>query len=135
MLPLLRAHLLPLLFAALALAEGTERVTVILTNDVHGQLDPLPPSPMRPFLRTQPAGGYAHLATMVRAARREAAEHKASFLLLDAGDIFQGTPIGNETRGAAVVEAMNTLGYVAYLPRCPSERKVSEGPPPAGTRG
>jgi 5'-nucleotidase len=88
-------------------------VTVILTNDVHGQLDPLPPSPLRPFLQTQPAGGYAHLATMVRAARREAAEQKASFLLLDAGDIFQGTPIGNETRGTAVVEAMNTLDFDA----------------------
>jgi 2',3'-cyclic-nucleotide 2'-phosphodiesterase (5'-nucleotidase family) len=111
--PLLRAHLLPLLFAALAFAGGTERVVVLLTNDVHGQMEPLPPSPMRPFLQTQPAGGYAHLATMVKAARREAAEAKAAFLLLDAGDIFQGTPIGNETRGEAVVEAMNTLGFDA----------------------
>jgi len=50
---------------------------------------------------------------MVRAARREAAEAKASFLLLDAGDIFQGTPIGNESRGEAVIEAMNTLDYDA----------------------
>jgi 5'-nucleotidase/UDP-sugar diphosphatase len=111
--PLLRGHLLLLVLAGLAWAGGTERVVVLLTNDLHGQLDPLPPSPKRPFLKDQPAGGYAHLATMVRAARREAAEAKASFLLLDAGDIFQGTPIGNETRGEAVVEAMNTLDYDA----------------------
>ena len=114
MLPLLRAHLLLLLLlGALAFAGGTERITVVLTNDVHGQLDPLPPSPMRPFLQTQEAGGYAHLATMVRAARREAAEGKAAFLLLDAGDIFQGTPIGNETRGEAIIEAMNALDFDA----------------------
>jgi len=111
--PLLRAHLLLLLLAALAFAGGTERVVVVFTNDLHGQLEPLPPSPLRPFLQTQEAGGYAHLATMVKAARREAADAKASFLLLDAGDIFQGTPIGNETRGEAVVEAMNTLDYDA----------------------
>lgn len=112
-MPLLRAHLLPLLLAALAFAGGTERVVVVLTNDVHGQMDPLPPSPLRPFLRTQEAGGYAHLATMVRAARREAAEAKAHFVLLDAGDIFQGTPIGNETRGEAMIEAMNALDFDA----------------------
>jgi len=110
---LLRAHLLLLLLGALAFAGGNERVVVVFTNDLHGQMEPLPASPLRPFLQTQEAGGYAHEATMIRAARREAAEAKASFVLLDAGDIYQGTPIGNETRGEAMVAAMNTLDYDA----------------------
>jgi 2',3'-cyclic-nucleotide 2'-phosphodiesterase (5'-nucleotidase family) len=105
--------LLLLVVPAVALAGGEDRILVLLTNDVHGQLDPLPPSPVRPFLRDQEAGGYAHLATMVRAARREAAEGNASFLLVDAGDIYQGTPVGNETKGEAVIEAMNALQFDA----------------------
>ncbi|HEX5138761.1 MAG TPA: bifunctional UDP-sugar hydrolase/5'-nucleotidase [Planctomycetota bacterium] len=112
-MPLLRVHLLLLLLGAPAFAGGNERVVVVLTNDLHGQMEPLPPSPLRPFLQTQQAGGYAHEATMIRAARREAAEARAHFLLLDAGDIYQGTPIGNETRGEAVIAAMNTLDYDA----------------------
>jgi len=102
-----------LLLAAAALAGDPVRLTVLHTNDLHGQLDPLPPSPVRPFLRDQPAGGYAHVAAMVRAARKEAADAGACFLLFDGGDIFQGTPVGNETRGAAVIEAMNALDYDA----------------------
>ncbi|NJN14602.1 MAG: bifunctional metallophosphatase/5'-nucleotidase [Planctomycetes bacterium] len=68
---------------------------------------------MSPVLRGKPVGGYAHLATMVRAVRKECEERKATFLLTDGGDLFQGTPIGNETKGVAMVEAMNLLAYDA----------------------
>jgi len=85
------------------------RLTVLHTNDLHGQLDPLPPSPVRGVLRGRPAGGFAHLATMVKAVRREG----RPTLLLDGGDLFQGTPVGNETRGDAVIDVMNELGYDA----------------------
>lgn len=102
-----------LLLATAALAGDPVRLIVLHTNDLHGQLHPMPPSPVRPVLRGKAAGGYAHLASMVRAIRREAAGRGAKVLLLDAGDIFQGTPIGNETRGRAVIEAMNALGYDA----------------------
>lgn len=104
-------RLLTLLFlAAAALGGDPVHLVVLHTNDLHGQLEPLPPSPAT---RNRPAGGFAHLATMVRGARREAEERHAGFLLLDGGDIFQGTPLGNETRGDAVIEAMNALTYDA----------------------
>jgi 2',3'-cyclic-nucleotide 2'-phosphodiesterase (5'-nucleotidase family) len=102
-----------LLLATAALAGDPVRLIVLHTNDLHGQLHPMPPSPVRPVLRGKAAGGYAHLASMVRATRREAAGRGAKVLLLDAGDMFQGTPIGNETRGRAVIEAMDALGYDA----------------------
>jgi 5'-nucleotidase len=102
-----------LLLSTAALAGDPVRLIVLHTNDLHGQLDPMPPSPVRPVLRGRAAGGYAHLASMVRATRREAAERGAKVLLFDAGDFFQGTPIGNETRGRAVLEAMDALGYDA----------------------
>ncbi len=109
MRPLL-ALLLPV---ALAWGGEAAELVVLHTNDLHGQLDPLPPSPVSPVLRGKPVGGYAHIATMVRKVRRECEQRKATFLLTDGGDLYQGTPIGNESRGAAVVEAMNLLSYDA----------------------
>ena len=94
-------------------AEEPVRLTVLHTNDLHGQLRPLPPSPVRPVLRGKAAGGVAHLATLVEKHRAAAGEHGEAVLLLDAGDLFQGTPIGNETRGDAVVAVMNELRYDA----------------------
>lgn len=108
-----RLPVLLLLLVLAAWAGEPARLIVLHTNDLHGQLEPLPPSPIRSVLRGQPAGGLAHLVSIVQAARREAADTKASILLLDGGDIFQGTPIGNETRGEAVVEAMNAAAYDA----------------------
>ncbi|MDH3591865.1 MAG: bifunctional metallophosphatase/5'-nucleotidase [Planctomycetota bacterium] len=102
-----------LALAAAAVADEPVRLILLHTNDVHGQLRPLPPSPRRGFLRTKPAGGFAHLATMVRNIRKTAKASGAFTLLLDGGDIYQGTPIGNESRGKAVVDAMNALGYDA----------------------
>ena len=99
-----------LVLTAVVLAGEPVTLIVLHTNDLHGQLDPQPASPRRAVLRGKPAGGFAHLATMVRAVRKEA---PGRVLMLDAGDIFQGTPIGNETRGDAVIECMNALAYHA----------------------
>ena len=102
-----------LLLAVSARAGEPARLIVLHTNDLHGQLDPLPKSPVRPVLRGRRAGGLAHLATMVRAIRKEAADTGAHVLLLDGGDLFQGTAVGNETRGTAVLDVMKEIGYDA----------------------
>jgi 5'-nucleotidase len=102
-----------LVLATAAFAGEPVDLVVLHTNDLHGQLDPLPPSPVRGILRNKRAGGFAHLATMVRRARKGAEARKSAVLLFDAGDLFQGTPVGNESRGDAVVDAMNELGYDA----------------------
>jgi len=102
-----------LAMSAWAGAGEPARLIVLHTNDLHGQLDPLPKSPVRPVLRGRRAGGLAHLATMVRAIRKEAADTGAYVLLLDGGDLFQGTPVGNETRGKAVLDVMQHIGYDA----------------------
>ena len=34
-------------------------------------------------------------------------------MVLDAGDIFQGTPLGTKTEGRAIIEYMNAVGYDA----------------------
>jgi len=74
------------------------RVTISLvgTNDLHGRIEALPPF-----------GGY--LANLRRARARDG----GAVLLVDAGDMFQGTLPSNLTEGAAVVSAYNALGYAA----------------------
>jgi len=81
-------------------------VRVLETTDFHGAI--LPGARER---RTQrPLGGSAVLAAHVL---RLAAENPAGTVLVDGGDLFQGTMISNLQFGRPVVEQMNRLGYAA----------------------
>ena len=53
-------------------------------------------------------GGFAHLKTLVDRLRAEAGAGKA--LLLDGGDLWQGSGLANDMQGADMVEASNLLG-------------------------
>lgn len=97
-----------LFFCALTSCAQYQEIVILHTNDVHGNIRPL-----KAFWidRDSPplAGGTASLATFVKEWRVKDSEA----LLLDAGDIFQGTPEGNETRGRLSIELMNLLDYDA----------------------
>ena len=56
-------------------------------------------------------GGFAHLKTLIDRLRGEAGPGRA--LLLDGGDLWQGTGLANTLRGADMVEAANCLGIEA----------------------
>jgi len=56
-------------------------------------------------------GGFAHLKTLIDRLRAEAPGGRA--LVLDGGDLWQGTALADATRGAAMVEAANRLGIDA----------------------
>jgi sulfur-oxidizing protein SoxB len=56
-------------------------------------------------------GGFAHLKTLIDRLRTEAGPGKS--LLLDGGDIWQGTGQAAQTQGADMVEAANLLGVEA----------------------
>ena len=75
---------------------GAVTITLIGTNDLHGALERLPI-----------LGGYI---ANVRAVR---AKDGGGVLLLDAGDMFQGTLESNLSEGVDVVRAYNQLGYTA----------------------
>src|SRR5205823_7346292 len=62
--------------------------------DIHGQLLP-----------RDGVGGIAQMATIIRSAKPD--------LILDAGDIFTGTFLSDEFKGAPTIEAMNKIGYMA----------------------
>src|SRR3954466_6571434 len=56
-------------------------------------------------------GGFAHLKTLVDRMRSEAGNGRA--LLLDGGDLWQGSGLSNTMNGADMVEAANLLGIEA----------------------
>ncbi|MBK9474092.1 MAG: bifunctional metallophosphatase/5'-nucleotidase [bacterium] len=101
--------------AATGADDGLLRLNLLWTNDVHGHIAPEPAKFMNPDF-PPPLGGGASAARYIRevTARAEAAGEEV--LLVDVGDMFQGTPIGNKTKGAAVIEYMNAIGYDFAVP-------------------
>jgi len=80
---------------------GTITLSIVATNDLHGGL-----------LERDGRGGLATFAgylNNLRAARKR----DGGLLLVDAGDMFQGTVESNLAEGAPVVAAYNSLGYAA----------------------
>ena len=65
------------------------KLTILHTNDVHSRVDPFPMDGSR----NEGRGGVAKRASLIKKIRSE----EENVLLLDAGDIFQGTPYFNFT--------------------------------------
>nr|WP_225937852.1 5'-nucleotidase C-terminal domain-containing protein [Myxococcus sp. RHSTA-1-4] len=78
------------------------------TNDLHGWV--MPSRATLPDGTVVEQGGLATLAGYVAALR---ADNPGGVLLLDGGDLFQGTLASNLTEGELVIDAMNALGYAA----------------------
>lgn len=81
------------------------RVRIIATNDFHGTLEP------RVDARGVRRGGAGAVAGVIEQARGECAS--CAVLLLDGGDMFQGTPASNLVFGRSVVGIYEALGYTA----------------------
>ncbi len=93
------------LMEELSAEEKAYKVTILHTNDVHSRIDPFP---MDGGVN-QGLGGVAARAEIIGKIRREE-EH---VLLLDAGDIFQGTPYFNFYKGEPEIKAMRSMKYDA----------------------
>lgn len=84
-------------------APDIKKITILHTNDVHSHIDPFPASdPRNPNM-----GGVARRATLIQEIRKE----NPNVLLLDAGDIFQGTPYFNYYGGELEFKLMSMLDY------------------------
>jgi len=81
------------------------RLTILHTNDVHSRLEPFPMDGGR----NQGLGGVAARSELISKIRSE----QEQVLLLDAGDIFQGTPYFNLYKGEPEIKAMTAMGYEA----------------------
>ena len=83
----------------------TTKITILHTNDVHSHIDAFGPEDGR----NANMGGVARRATLIEGIRNE----NPNTLLLDAGDIFQGTPYFNYYGGELEFKLMSKLKYDA----------------------
>lgn len=84
---------------------GLKKLTILHTNDVHSRIEPFPMDGSR----NQGLGGVARRAALIKKIRSE----ESNILLLDAGDIFQGTPYFNLYGGELEIKLMSDMGYDA----------------------
>ena len=81
------------------------KITILHTNDVHSHIDPFGPNDGRNANK----GGVARRASLIENLRND----NPNTLLLDAGDIFQGTPYFNYYGGELEFKIMSMLKYDA----------------------
>lgn len=93
------------LFAQSEFVAKTKKVTILHTNDTHSNIDPFPEN----HAKFPNRGGVARRYDIIQKIRSEE-EH---VILLDAGDIFQGTPYFNKFGGVLEMKLMTELGYDA----------------------
>ncbi len=86
-------------------SETSKHITILHTNDVHSHIDSFP----KDHSSFANLGGLARRASLVEAVRKE----NVNTLLLDAGDIFQGTPYFNFYGGELEFKLMSMLKYDA----------------------
>ncbi len=91
-------------------AARSVHITLLGTTDLHAHIEPVD------YFTNKPAAlGFAKIATLIRAVRKE----QSNVLLLDAGDTIQGTPLGyyfakdDPEKPNPMMLVMNALGYDA----------------------
>jgi len=81
------------------------KLSILHTNDVHSRIEPFPMDGGR----NQGKAGAARRAALINKIREE----EKHVLLLDAGDMFQGTPYFNYFKGELELKLMSAMGYEA----------------------
>ncbi len=79
------------------------KLVILHTNDTHSNIDPFPVNhPKFPNM-----GGVSRRASLIQSVR----DQEENVLLLDAGDIFQGTPYFNKFKGVLEMKTMAAMNY------------------------
>lgn len=108
------------IFAATDSMKDVSKLTILHTNDVHSRLEPFPMDGGK----NQGLGGVAARMDLIKSIKAEVDAKSVNsdifkdpdasqVLLLDAGDIFQGTPYFNIYKGEPEIKAMSMMGYEA----------------------
>jgi len=85
---------------------GGVKVSIFHTTDLHGHI-----IPTESYEGVGDLGGLARCAAQIRQWREESPNH----LLIDVGDVYQGTDVGYRTRGKVMVDCLNALRYDAWV--------------------
>ena len=85
--------------------KKVKQLTILHTNDTHSTIEPFPAN----HSKFSGKGGVVNRFNLIQKIRSE----EENVLLLDAGDIFQGTPYFNMFGGVLEMKAMSKMGYDA----------------------
>lgn len=88
------------------------RFIVFHTSDIHGHIEARPiqnstatPKPL--------VGGFAILKNCIDQVKKLPENKNTRLLYFDSGDLFQGTPVVNRTKGKVMIDLMNAVGLSA----------------------
>ncbi|MDR3273332.1 MAG: metallophosphatase, partial [Flavobacteriaceae bacterium] len=88
-----------------SVANADKKLTILHTNDQHSRIEPFPPT----YTQNPNQGGFARRAGLIDKIRKE----EPAVLLVDSGDVFQGTPYFNFWGGELEFKLMSKMGYEA----------------------
>jgi 5'-nucleotidase len=86
-------------------SKNISHLTILYTNDVHSRIEPFPTNDPKYANK----GGFARRSAVIEELRQQ----NNNILLLDAGDIFQGTPYFNLYGGELEYKLMSLMQYDA----------------------
>ena len=92
--------------AAETLNPGTVTISILHTTDLHGHILPTVDYNGNPDL-----GGLARCVTQIRRWRRQ----NRKSILIDVGDVYQGTEVGLRSKGELMIDLFNYLKYDAWI--------------------
>jgi 5'-nucleotidase / UDP-sugar diphosphatase len=92
--------------AAAALNPDTVCISILHTTDLHGHI-----LPTSDYDGSPDRGGLARCATQIRRWQRE----NPNSILIDVGDVYQGTDASLRTKGALMIDLLNHLEYDAWV--------------------
>ncbi len=92
--------------AAATLNSDTVSIAILHTTDLHGHILPTSDYNGNPDL-----GGLARCVTQIRYWRQQ----NPNSILIDVGDVYQGTDVGLRTKGELMIDLFNHLKYDAWV--------------------
>ena len=92
--------------AAAALKSDTVCISILHTTDLHGHI-----LPTSDYDGTPDRGGLARCVTQIRRWRRQ----NRNSILIDVGDVYQGTEVSLRNKGELMIDLFNYLEYDAWV--------------------
>src|SRR5436190_3033472 len=92
--------------AAAALNPDTVCISILHTTDLHGHI-----LPTSDYDGNLDRGGLARCATQIRRWQRE----NPNSILIDVGDVYQGTDVSLRNKGGLMIDLLNHLEYDAWV--------------------
>jgi 2',3'-cyclic-nucleotide 2'-phosphodiesterase/3'-nucleotidase len=92
--------------AATALNSDTVCISILHTTDIHGHI-----LPTSDYDGNPDRGGLARCVTQIRHWRRQ----NRNSILIDVGDVYQGTEVSLRNKGELMIDLFNRLGYDAWV--------------------